>query len=504
VNKLSFKTLLSYDEKVLASEFTFGFELEAYLEYMEVASIVDNLKSSRDYEDECYIYLEKFFEDLFEDVDKVTEKGEVQDESSLTHKIGFFPFEWSSPVLKFSPSNILKVISKLNKVFETGLISIDHKCGFHIHLGLPSNFALEDKELDIFWFNLNIVESLFKNPNFLEDIISYKGISLYDDYYASFGYLKKLSKEINYHLDRTEEEGANIDSIRLDIIADMGDIYSTRKYNIFALHGRYGTMEWRGPRGFLDQGTDIVKGFFLERLYPMVMRFSSFMDKDEITFGNFTFSKKEMFQRVVKSEPLINRPKSKGRFSHAVSNEVVSFLYRTYPSLREGRIEFNDVEARKINNKIIISSGFFKNGMIDKPISFNQEHNRRLRFSHCTFDSDDINFYKASDSVGPMMLDQCNILKAGTIRNADIHYSNVTNAAIIKCDLLYSFAHNGCVINNSTIRFTDLYDGVKVVGSRITHECKIYTTDIEGCEISRSAIMSDKIKEELMLKNEII
>lgn len=281
-------------EKLLASEFTFGFELEAKvnpyevridkksdmwdefmsfcdsnnaaLDYNQLKTVGDLVDGLRDLEEDGLVDDDQFndwidgiftFDDTKEAVVKqfnfknyfnngkyvvAPSKGIVYDGS-----LGVGGFEWRSPVLKLTPDCIIECIGFLQdfkKVFY-----VDSECGFHTHIAF--NGITPD---DAMWLELKLAMDEDERNEVTELVLytdptadEYEPID-YSNRYASSEYLEKLSFAL---YDKNYEKVASY--------------LTNEKYRALRIHPQ-GTLEWRAPRGFLDEdvSTNYIKSFFLQ------------------------------------------------------------------------------------------------------------------------------------------------------------------------------------------------------------------------------------------------
>jgi len=282
-------------EKLLASEFTFGFELEAKLDpyktlidkksdgwafftkfcetenipfdyrklktYGELKDILsDFVFDNEDMDDDTFTeVMEKVLS--FEDVKEIAKKQFNFNDYFKNKKYVVAPskgftydgsldsegFEWRSPVLKFTPDCIIECIGFLQDIKNTFII--DNQCGFHTHIAF--NGITPD---DAMWLELKLAMDEDERNEITELVLytdpaaeEYEPID-YSNRFASSEYLEKLSSAIT---DKNYEKVASL--------------LTNEKYRALRIHPQ-GTMEWRAPRGFLDEdvSTNYIKSFFLQ------------------------------------------------------------------------------------------------------------------------------------------------------------------------------------------------------------------------------------------------
>lgn len=285
------KQLLS--ERLLKSEFTFGFELEAIVS--TGSSLFDDtyevFANTDDYDDDDFKnelreqiqgYLDNFLDGWKSHKynKHIDGKSNVHGDSSIV--IGEddddndFTFEYSSPVLEAIPDNFNRVIKLLDGLKRKGIYT-NESCGFHHHIRFGNmNYK------DLVWVYVNLA----CDDEALTELTSMKDYSFVNDEYASQKEIDALAKAIF----NKEWETAS------KYITDS-------KYRVFRLHPQ-GTIEWRGPRGFLNKGKlDEIKQFY--RLFDYLIRkVITYVDSKVIAGTSVT--KEEFFENIGKYIPILN------------------------------------------------------------------------------------------------------------------------------------------------------------------------------------------------------
>lgn len=261
------------DEQLLSSEFTFGFELEAILSYDSALHTVVNdmrrpftgIKEHIDnllYSDmpEKYVKQIKGESDIVRD-GSVHQTSHDYDEPDLE-------FEYSSPIIPLTPMWLDKVVKTLQTLLDEGVYTND-TCGFHHHLSFGNIH-----EKDMVWIYCNLAS----DPSTYKDFGKFHGHSFENNEYASY-----------YDLDELSTALANDD---FDVV---GDLLTTTKYRTFRIHPQ-GTLEWRGPRNFLnDKNVEIIKEFY--RLFlKMSQKISHYMKSN--TIKGTTITKEKLFRNL--------------------------------------------------------------------------------------------------------------------------------------------------------------------------------------------------------------
>lgn len=290
-------------EKKLTTDFTFGFELEMNVwgkfdyysgGYDKNAPIAQHLNKymgdggvfkydgSIRVDDGCVKYAQYNsyeYDDEYMNYDEVVDQG--LEENIET------PVEYNSPVMEFNPKNIQKTIN----MFVNGLdklFSVNDSCGFHHHLSFPHiqpedvawivcNLAIDDKARNLF---KQFIESRDSGDITYDFVTGWSNDAYLDE-------LKKNIEEINFE----------------EIVA----LLNTDKYSLVNVHSN-NTIEWRGPRGFLDSATRDTLIQFYSQLWNIVNWISRVLDKNEIN----GMSKENFLKGMIigsDRQPIRNYPK---------------------------------------------------------------------------------------------------------------------------------------------------------------------------------------------------
>lgn len=166
-------------------------------------------------------------------------------------------FEWGSPIIPFNPQNINKIYK-----FLTGLKSIGVKtndsCGFHTHISYE-DMTRDDAKWILFCIAND--ETLLNDVSYLrvpgEDPIQFYG------HYATSKWFDELKAHGNLKNWNFRE---NTDD----------------KYLQIRMHPGAGTLEWRGPRNFINDGSkpQLIKEY-LTKLWKLVLKIGKLVDEKE-------------------------------------------------------------------------------------------------------------------------------------------------------------------------------------------------------------------------------
>lgn len=303
------------EEKLLASEFTFGFELEAkvniwklpiskdksydnFVQLLLDRGVISNLDEVKDCETygELYNYLRDCYdaagyseEDYEDDMDEIIKFEKIVDVATNQFDFGSYfekdknyvvspskgiaydgslgigGFEYRTPVLKFTPDAIVECIKFLKNIKKRFIV--DDKCGFHTHIAFNGI-----KSDDAMWIMLKLAMdydekneitelAVYTDPASLE----FEPISYSNSRYARTDYLEDIAEALN---------SSNFNK--------LSELLNNEKYRALRIHPQ-GTLEWRAPRGFLDEDNsdDYIKSFFLQ-LYQFINWMKKVLDEKTI------------------------------------------------------------------------------------------------------------------------------------------------------------------------------------------------------------------------------
>lgn len=292
------------EETLLTNEFTFGFELEAIVhEDNNIASEDSWVNGNDDTEDDIKDYLDSFLYGEFNSHHtnkNISGDSRVHDDSSVQHNdvdVNGFTFEYSSPILKANPENFARVIHLLKQMKKDGIYT-NNTCGFHHHIKFNGMTPQ-----DLVWIYCNLAT----DAGIYDQITKFKDYDFYDDHFASFRDIDNLGSAL---INRDFEKAL--------------EYINNEKYRAFRIHPQ-GTLEWRGPRDFLngDNLNDIVDFYKLFNI--LIRRIKLYVDSK--TLIDTTITKKELFDEFAK---LTDDPQWTDivNDSNKESKSVEKFLYK--------------------------------------------------------------------------------------------------------------------------------------------------------------------------------
>lgn len=278
-------------ENLLKSDFTFGFELEGcasgdtydgynnepsgyYDDDDEYVGSGYDLETDYDYQanGDLARAIDNNLNQLFNIVGKEGEylEGNMDSDVSIDPDDEYYDhtFEWASPVLECTPLNFKRVINMLDKLPSIGVYTND-SCGFHHHLSWKNI-----TERDMIWVYVNLcVDKDFRN--FMSSI---DGINLTSHRWSPTQALEDIRDGV---MDKDYKR----------ILKQLSD----DKYRLFRIHP-YGTIEWRGPRDFLnDNNTQIIKDFYY-KFNQYINQVIKYHSMEHIVGTNIT--RKEFFDNL--------------------------------------------------------------------------------------------------------------------------------------------------------------------------------------------------------------
>lgn len=321
-------------ERFLLSDFKFGFELEGCIKNF-IRFNDDDYYDDEDNEltDKLINNLKYLFGKGVKVIDDTSIKPNSENDSS---------FEMKSEIYQVTPQNIQNVINGLSKL-ESLNIYTNESCGFHVHISFP---YIDD--LSASWIILNIA----MDTKFQEKILKFKKFNFFDSKYADKSYLDKIKDVLNKK---------NYDDLR--------HLLNTKKYQVFRMHPQ-GTIEWRGPRNFLNKiNLQMIKDFFM--LFIEYIQFiRNALDKNSI--NNFTQSDlKNLNISVGLEKPSI--------FNKKQNSDIAKIFMNKYKSKFE---KIENILVTLENDYFVINGGNLKgNSQSYEKIKFNNVTIKRRIFN---------------------------------------------------------------------------------------------------------------------------
>ena len=306
------------DEARLSTEFKIGFELEGICVAEDMTSGGDyglpGYHSHREAEGNAKKLLDRLNEKLGlgeghiesdssvnPSGTNVTASGHEYNDRARTEEGGHrsWGFEYVSPIIPFIPKNINKMVNFLKGLKDIGVVTNDH-CGFHTHISYP-----DMTREDVAWLLYCVAndESLFKEVTELDE----------GDYKINF-FSHYASKEI---LEKLRD---------LDLDSRTMTLNTDNKYQVMRIHPQ-GTIEWRGPRNFINDGSaekDIED--YIKKLYRLIVKIGDIVTRKEYN--------------GVKREDVLKRVSVYGNFNTDVEQKKQAKADNIYNSIIKNPAKF--------------------------------------------------------------------------------------------------------------------------------------------------------------------
>ena len=166
-------------------------------------------------------------------------------------------FEWGSPIIPFNPTNINKIYKFLTSLKTIG-VKTNESCGFHTHISYE-DMTRDDAKWILFCIAND--ESLLNEVSYLQ-VPGEESIKFYG-HYADTKWFDRLKAHGNLKNWSFRE---NTDD----------------KYLQIRMHPGAGTLEWRGPRNFINDGSkpQLIKEY-LTKLWKLVLKIGKLVDEKE-------------------------------------------------------------------------------------------------------------------------------------------------------------------------------------------------------------------------------
>jgi len=228
---MKFKNYLN--EKILHSDYTIGFEIEAISSNPLHKKYPDVIKS-------------------FSSINKMWSKGKIVDDETIIpddDDSSEMPFEYVSPVIKFIPSTFKDLTTLFNSLYKHGIYT-NETCGCHFHVAFPM-ITIEDA----FWILVN----LSFDKTMLKKMIKFKSYNFFDNAYAPVKFITKIRKLLEVY---NTKEKLMQSTEGIEALEKWNELLGRNKMRFIRIHPQ-GTIEWRGPRSFMDNKKDIKDFLFL-------------------------------------------------------------------------------------------------------------------------------------------------------------------------------------------------------------------------------------------------
>lgn len=254
------------EETRLSSEFSIGFELEGICdsddEELESSGLLPGYHSENEPSGGAKVLLDLLNDKLGLGNGKIERDGSVYPTDDTNDTGHAWSFEYGSPIIPFNPTNMNKIFKFLSELKDIG-IKTNNTCGFHTHISFK-NMTRNDAK----WLLFSIA-----NDDELLNELSYL------NYIGDDGYENNIDFFNSQYANDTLFRGLKVHG---DIENWEYTATTSSKYLILRAHPDAGTLEWRGPRNFINDGSkiDVIKTF-IKKLWKLVLKFAKIVDMKE-------------------------------------------------------------------------------------------------------------------------------------------------------------------------------------------------------------------------------
>lgn len=261
------------EEAKLSSEFKIGFELEGVCDStvpgLEDIGYLPSYHSANEPGGGSKVLLDLLNDRLGLGKGKIEKDGSVYVRHNDTTGHAW-PFEYGSPIIPFNPTNINKITKFLLGLKEIGVYT-NETCGFHTHISFK-----DISRNDVKWILFCIAndDELLQEVSELqvegEEPIEFFGGYATDEWFRD---LKVSGSLEDWEFSRD----------------------TSTKYLIMRMHPDAGTIEWRGPRNFINDGSNaaLIKGY-IKKLYKLVLTIGKIVELKEYN----GFKKSEVLEKM--------------------------------------------------------------------------------------------------------------------------------------------------------------------------------------------------------------
>lgn len=235
-------------------------------------------------------------------------------------------YEFVSEPLTLNPSTIIASKNTILELLKDGFYT-NSSCGFHIHYSY-TDISFED----ISW----ILVGLAVDPEAEKLFTKFGDINFFNGNYAStdiFDIIRECFEED-----------------QLDSLVYLIDDY---KYRIIRIHPQ-GTIEWRGPRDFMNKKEQRVISDFFIRLYKCANLIDSLLQKSSCTYSGNTISK-DKFKEMMSNSSMSNKSKKESKYNNFDPEAI-----EKYPWLKginyTGEVYYKNGSVRLINGELTKST----------------------------------------------------------------------------------------------------------------------------------------------------
>lgn len=261
------------EEAKLSTEFSIGFELEGVCDSdipeLENRGYLPGYHSSDSPSGGSKALLDMLNKSLGLGDGKIERDGSLDTHgcNSTGHA---WTFEYGSPIIPFTPTNMNRINKFLSSLKDIGVKTND-SCGFHTHISFK-----DITRNDVKWILFSIANDSELRQEVSEmEVEDGEPIKFYGSY-ANDSWFEKL--KVNGSFDDW--------SLNLS---------TNEKYLIMRIHPEAGTIEWRGPRNFINDGSDaaLIKSY-IKKLWKLILKIGKLVDEKEYN----GFKKSEVLRKL--------------------------------------------------------------------------------------------------------------------------------------------------------------------------------------------------------------
>lgn len=302
-------------ENYLMSEFKVGFEIEMIMK-KELAQDREERK-------------------LFLDWIKEQFGGKIKGDPSIKpNHPDDEDIEYASSPQEFTPMFQRKFNDFLMDLNMDPKIYTNQTCGMHIHISFPYI-----NEQEMFWVLCNLAtdNSMYFKINTFKNRYDF-----FSKEFADKEYLEGLSKAVlDYSLGR-KQRGINA----------LNKYFSMDKYRSFRMH-EIGTLEWRGPRGFLNARKLETIEAFGELLRTFIQWMSRILSpKHKMAFTDWT--KQEFFDLLKEHDIGFEFMLGKHQWADEMTKEKIIQIAEKFPWIKKAKISDANIRIGKQKGEEIL------------------------------------------------------------------------------------------------------------------------------------------------------
>lgn len=300
------------NEAVTSQGFKFGFELECIgPNGFHISTMNLPVELNQDSDDSIVVDSEN---------ENTTERG----------------YEFISNPLVLNPKNIIAAKQTILDMLKAGFRT-NGTCGLHIHYSFDRmTFG------DICWFLLG----LSLNGDLKTQFSNFYDIEFFNETYADLKFLDEIPNAI-----------ASGDEDRI------AKLFSTYKFRLLRIHPQ-GTIEWRGPRDFMNSGEMKSVGDFFLRLYKCADIIHKLSSTDTFQVGGKSLQKNQFIKMLSgtdagNTESFLKKGNTLDKSMDLYKSRG---FFKRYPWLNNMR--FSDLLMYSDDNGLVIHGGTITGGTI--------------------------------------------------------------------------------------------------------------------------------------------